>query len=79
MYKFILHCSHFHKMRIKNITSPEQFQGPTENIRCKDKTNTLMHVHDCALSWCNASTSIQSDEAKLLAKPPLSVKCEKCS
>jgi hypothetical protein len=36
-----------------------------------------MHVHDCALLWCNASTSIQSDEAKLvlLAKPPLSVKC----
>jgi hypothetical protein len=36
-----------------------------------------MHVRDSALSWCNASTSMQSDEAKLvlLAKPPLSVKC----
>jgi hypothetical protein len=40
MYNFILHCLHFHKMRKKNITSPEQFQRPTENIRCKDKTNS---------------------------------------
>ena len=36
-----------------------------------------LFVHDCPVLWCDASTSIQSDEATLvvLAKPPLSVKC----
>jgi hypothetical protein len=53
------------------------FKVQPKILDAKTKKIPLMHVHDCALSWCNASTSIQSDEAKLvlLAKPPLSVKC----
>ena len=66
-------------MRSKNITSPEQksFKVQPKILDVKTKPIPLMHVRDSALSWCNASTSMQSDEAKLvlLAKPPLSVKC----